>query len=232
MVAVAGAAVLGALAGVLAARPAYRLAVPAGSPPRATCADCGRSLGWVRGCCGGPPRWLLGLAGAASFGALTWALWPAVAALAAALAVAAAGLVLIPIDLAVLRLPNRIVAAAFVTVAGVLLVAAVGHGAYAALIRAGLAGAALAGGYLLLALLPGGPLGSGDVKLAGVLGLVLGWLGWRHVLAGAALPHLLGGPVVLVLLATGRARRGSALPFGPALLAGALLAVVLGRLAW
>ena len=96
---------------------------------------------------------------------------------------------------------------------------------------AALAGGALAGGYLLPALLPNGPLGLGDVKLAGVLGLVLGWLGWRHVLAGAALPHLLNGPVVLVLLATGRARRGSALPFGPALLVGALLAVVVVRLA-
>jgi leader peptidase (prepilin peptidase)/N-methyltransferase len=232
VVAVTGAAVLGGVAGILAARPAYRLAVPSGSPPLSTCAGCGRSLSWVRACCdAGPPRWIMGLAGAASFGALTWALWPAAGALAAALAVAAAGLLLTPIDLAVLRLPDPIVAAAFAAVAGALLVAAVATGAYGALARAAVAGAALAGGYLLLALLPGGPLGPGDVKLAGVLGLVLGWLGWWHVLAGAALPHLLNGPVVLVLLATGRARRGSALPFGPALLVGALLGVVVVRLA-
>jgi prepilin signal peptidase PulO-like enzyme (type II secretory pathway) len=70
-------------------------------------------------------------------------------------------------------------------------------------------------------------LGFGDVKLAGVLGLPLGWLGWPAVLLGLALPHLLAGPVALFLLLTGRAKRGTGLPFGPALLAGALLAIAI-----
>jgi leader peptidase (prepilin peptidase)/N-methyltransferase len=236
VVAVAGAAVLGALAGVLAVRPAYRLAVPAGAPDRTACASCGTPVTRVgfRRCarCGarlGTRTWVMGLSGGVSFAALTWALWPG-PVLAAALAVAGAGLVLVPVDLAVLRLPDRLVGAAFVTAAVVLVVAAIGTGAYGTLLRAALASAALAGGYLLLALLPGGPLGLGDVKLAAVLGLVLGWLGWGYVLAGAALPHLVNGPVVLVLLASGRVRRGTALPFGPALLVGALLAVVVVRL--
>jgi len=44
---------------------------------------------------------------------------------------------------------------------------------------------------------------------------------------GAVLPHLLNGPAVVVLLLSGRIRRGSTVPLGPALLAGAFLAVVL-----
>ena len=141
--------------------------------------------------------------------------------------VAGTGLLLAPIDLAVLRLPDPLVAVAFAGAAGYLVVLAIVTGDYAALLRAVLAAAAMAGGYLLLALVPGGHLGLGDVKLAGVLGLVLGWFGWGFVLLGAVLPHLINGPTVLVLLATGRARRGSSIPLGPALLVGAWLAVVL-----
>jgi leader peptidase (prepilin peptidase)/N-methyltransferase len=95
----------------------------------------------------------------------------------------------------------------------------VGRGALAAV----LCGAA----YLVVALLPGGGLGFGDVKLAAVLGFALGWIGWPAVLAGLILPHVINGPVALFLLVSGRARRGTALPLGPALLAGALLAVAI-----
>ena len=81
---------------------------------------------------------------------------------------------------------------------------------------------------MLLALLPGSRLGFGDVKLAAVLGLPLGWLGrptpcWL----GLLLPHLLHGVLVLGLLAARRVRRDTLLPLGPALLAGAWLAVLL-----
>jgi len=174
----------------------------------------------------GPRRWLTAAAGALAFGALTWVLWPG-PVLPAVLVLAAAGLLLAPIDLAVQRLPDRLVAVAFAGSAALLVGAALLTGDHRPLLRGGLAAAAMAGGYLVLALVPGGHLGFGDVKLAGVLGLSLGWLGWGYVLAGAALPHLVNGPVVLFLLLSGRARRGSSIPLGPALLAGALLAVVL-----
>jgi leader peptidase (prepilin peptidase)/N-methyltransferase len=167
----------------------------------------------------------MGLVGAVSFAALGWALWPS-PILPAILVVAGIGLLLAPIDLAVLRLPDPLVGTAFVAALALLGAAAVWTGHYDALLRAILAGAAMAGGYLLLALLPGGQLGLGDVKLVGVLGLPLGWLGWGYVLAGAALPHLVNAPVILVMLLSGRVRRHSALPLGPALLAGSLLAVV------
>jgi leader peptidase (prepilin peptidase) / N-methyltransferase len=229
---------LGVLVGVLAPRPAYRLSVDIDEPARGGCGPCGTAFpaglpGWVPlparcpSCRArlGPRTWVSGLAGALSFGALTWALWPS-PILPAALLLAGLSLLLVPIDFAVLRLPDRLVAIGFAGSALVVVTASVLTGQYGPLLRAVLAAAAMAGGYLLLALLPGARLGLGDVKVAGVLGLVLGWLGWGYVLLGAVLPHLLNGPVLLVLLLSGRVKRDSAVPLGPALLAGGLLAIV------
>jgi leader peptidase (prepilin peptidase)/N-methyltransferase len=69
-------------------------------------------------------------------------------------------------------------------------------------------------------------LGLGDVKLAASLGLLLGWLGWTWVVVGLVAAVVLGGVVGLALLATGRAHRRSAVPFGPSMLVGGLVAVV------
>ncbi|MGW5667531.1 hypothetical protein [Micromonospora sp. NPDC003776] len=65
------------------------------------------------------------------------------------------------------------------------------------------------------------------MKLAAALGLPLGWLGGPTLALGLLLPHLLNGVLVLALLAARRVRRDTALPFGPAILAGAWLAVLL-----
>ncbi|MBQ0903681.1 prepilin peptidase [Micromonospora sp. U21] len=144
------------------------------------------------------------------------------------LTVAAVGLVLAVVDLACLRLPDALVLATALLALGGLSGAALLAGDPGRLLGV-LAGAAVAGGaHVLLALLPGSRLGFGDVKLASVLGLPLGWLGWDALLAGLLLPHLLHGGVVLGLLAARRVRRDTLLPLGPALLAGAWLAVLLG----
>jgi leader peptidase (prepilin peptidase)/N-methyltransferase len=143
------------------------------------------------------------------------------------LAVAALGVLLAFVDAACLRLPDPLVGTALVAGAVGLTIAAAAGDNYAALLRA-VAGAVVSvAGHLVLALLPSSRLGFGDVKLAGVLGLLLGWLGWPAVLLGLALPHLVNGPVVLALLASGRVGRRTPLPLGPALLAGALLAALL-----
>jgi leader peptidase (prepilin peptidase)/N-methyltransferase len=71
-------------------------------------------------------------------------------------------------------------------------------------------------------------MGFGDVKLAGVLGLYLGWLGWAEVVAGGFLGFLLGGVIGLGLMAVRRADRKSQIPFGPFMLAGALVAILWG----
>ncbi|WFE51061.1 prepilin peptidase [Micromonospora sp. WMMD1155] len=144
------------------------------------------------------------------------------------LLVAAVGLVLARVDLACLRLPDPLVRTAGLVALTGLTGAALLADESARLVGA-LAGATVAGvAHVLLALLPGSRLGFGDVKLAAVLGLPLGWLGRDALLVGLVLPHLLHGGLVVGLLVARRVRRDTLLPLGPALLAGAWLAALLG----
>jgi leader peptidase (prepilin peptidase)/N-methyltransferase len=129
------------------------------------------------------------------------------------------------IDIDVKRLPNAIVLPSYLVGAALLVPALLAGADWRQGARALLAMALLYGFYLVLALIYPGGMGFGDVKLAGVLGLYLGWLGWNSVLIGAFAAFLIGGLVGAVLLVAGRAGRKTALPFGPYMLAGAFLAV-------
>jgi leader peptidase (prepilin peptidase)/N-methyltransferase len=225
--------------------PVYRLSVPADQPHRPACAGCGHAFGtgvggWLRRpawrvrCAGcgvplGPPAWATAAAAAGAAGVLAAALGVS-PALPLYVALAVLAVALAAVDLACRRLPHvLVVPATWVAAAGLAVVAAVtGH--WSAWTHAVLGAAVLGAAYLALFLLPGQGLGYGDVKLAVLLGLFLGWLGWTEVLLGAVLPWLVNAPVVLTMLARGRVGRKSALPFGPAMVVGALLAVVWG--AW
>ncbi|WP_255767841.1 prepilin peptidase [Pseudarthrobacter sulfonivorans] len=81
--------------------------------------------------------------------------------------------------------------------------------------------------YFVLRLVYPPGMGFGDVKLAGVLGMYLGYLGWGHVFAGTFAAFLLGGLWSLALLAARRGTLKSAIPFGPFMLAGAAAAMLL-----
>jgi leader peptidase (prepilin peptidase)/N-methyltransferase len=138
---------------------------------------------------------------------------------------AGAAVVLGSVDLAVHRLPDRVTYPAYVVCTAALLVDAATLGSWGAFVRAVCAaGAAFAVAALAAALVPEG-LGFGDVKLLGLLGLLLGWAGWGVLLAGIFLGLLTGALVSLVLLATRRAGWRTAIPFGPPLLAGAVVAL-------
>ncbi|MGH3737932.1 MAG: prepilin peptidase, partial [Micromonosporaceae bacterium] len=95
-------------------------------------------------------------------------------------------------------------------------------------LRAAVAGAAGLALYGLLALAAPQGFGLGDVKLAGSLGLLLGWQSWATAVVGLALGFALGAMVGVVLVAARRASLRSELPFGPSMLAGAWLAVLAG----
>jgi leader peptidase (prepilin peptidase) / N-methyltransferase len=145
--------------------------------------------------------------------------------LPAYLLLAAVGVTLAVIDVETLRLPDRLTLPAFGV--GVVLLAVPGD--WPALGRALLAAALAAAGALVLALVArGGGLGLGDVKLLGVLGLHLGWLGWAELVLGVFLGFALGAVAAIGLLAARRAGLRDHLAFGPWLIAGALVAVVAG----
>src|SRR5213078_4866199 len=108
-------------------------------------------------------------------------------------------------------------------------VAAAADNGHTPFVRALLGMLALFGFYAVLWLVYPAGMGFGDVKLAGVLGLYLGWLGWGSVVVGGFLGFLLGGVVGGGLMVARRASRKSAIPFGPFMVTGAILAVFWGQ---
>jgi leader peptidase (prepilin peptidase)/N-methyltransferase len=145
--------------------------------------------------------------------------------LPAFLVLAGAAVLLTVVDLQHRLLPNRVVLPSLA--AGVLLltVAALAEQAWAPLLRAGLGAVVLFAAFLVLALISPSSLGMGDVKLAALLGLHLGWLGWGVLVLGAAAGFAVQAVVALGLLATRRIGLRGELPFGPAMLLGAGLAI-------
>ena len=149
-------------------------------------------------------------------------------AVPAYLALAFICVVLAVIDARTRLLPNRITYPAFPITLGLLLVASVGLGDLGRLARGLLAAVAVGGFFLALALISPRGMGLGDVKLAPTLGLALGWLSWGAVAFGVFAGFLLGGLAGLAAIAVLGLTRKSLLPFGPWLVAGALLGVLAG----
>jgi len=142
---------------------------------------------------------------------------------------AAVGVALALIDLDTRRLPNVIVLPSYVVAGLLLLLPAIVDGRWNDYLNAWLGALALFAFYFLLAFVYPAGMGFGDVKLAGVLGLYLGWLGWGPLIVGAFLGFLLGALVGGGLMLAKRAGRKTAIPFGPFMIAGALIAVVFGQ---
>lgn len=149
--------------------------------------------------------------------------------LAAFLYLAAISVALAIIDVDTHTLPNRIVLPAYPVAAIILTVASLLSDDTVRLIGALIGCVVLFGLYLLMALAYPAGMGLGDVKLAGVLGLFLGWLGWGSLAVGAFSAFLLGGLFALLLLVTRRASRKSGIPFGPWMLIGAWLGIFYGN---
>ncbi|MGW1161290.1 prepilin peptidase [Streptomyces sp. NPDC002519] len=228
-----GAAVWGAGVGVLVPRAAYRLCVeperpwrdrcPHGHPidgwlGRARCAD-GRAYG---------PRTVL-VCGVTALVCAALALATGTRPeLAVWLLLAPVGVLLTIVDFRVQRLPDVLTLPLAAAALALLAVAAAlpGHAGHW---RTALLGALVLGGvyYALFLVNPNG-MGFGDVKLALGLGTVLGWYGWPAVVLGTFTGFLLGGLYGLALVLARRAGRRTAIPFGPFLIAGALVGLLTG----
>jgi len=171
------------------------------------------------------PAWVPVAALPAAFlAAPFWAGQPVPVLLTAVLALVWAA-VLTLIDLEVHRLPDVLTLPAYPVLALLLLWCSATTGDWSALGRAAAcSGAAVLVLTLAVLLSPGGEgLGLGDVKLAGVLGGLLGWFSWVAAVYGLLAGFVLGGLVAVVLLLVRRADRRSTISFGPAMVAGAYL---------
>jgi leader peptidase (prepilin peptidase) / N-methyltransferase len=140
-----------------------------------------------------------------------------------------AGLVALSvIDLEHFLLPNRIVYPLAVCTLALLALAAVGDDAWAAFGRAVLGGVVATVTLGALHLVSPRSMGFGDVKLAFVLGLVLGWLGWSELVLGLFCGFLAGAVVGIALIALRHRGRKDHLPFGPFLAFGTMVVLLWG----
>ena len=146
--------------------------------------------------------------------------------LAALVWAAGAAVVLAQVDLAVHRLPDRVVFPSIAVVTAAWLADAVVLGTWDALLRAVLAGLAAFGAAVVAALVSPGGMGFGDVKLLGLLGVLLGWFGWSVLGLGVVIGFVVGALGTVVLLALRRAGWRSEVALGPSLLLGAALALL------
>lgn len=162
----------------------------------------------------------------------TSAIVSAALALCAFLYLAAVSVALGLIDVDTHTLPDRIVFPSYAVAALLLGGSSVLAGHWLQLATTATGAVTLCAFYFLLAFLRPGGMGLGDVKLAGLLGLYLGWLGWGPLVVGAFAAFLFGGVYGVVLLAARRANRKSGIPFGPWMLAGAWFGIFFGGAAW
>ncbi|MBI1377166.1 MAG: prepilin peptidase [Frankiales bacterium] len=213
--------------------------------PRSRCPRCGTELGardnvpvvsWLvlRGrcrTCGEPisARYPLVELGTGLLFALTawWAGWSW--ELPAYLYLAGIAVALAAIDLDVRRLPDAIVLPSYVVTFALLLLPAVVEGRWDDLLHAVLTGAGLFAFYFLLAFIYPAGMGFGDVKLAGVLGMYLGWVNWPLAVIATFFAFLIGSVVGVVVMVRSRSGRKTKVPFGPFMLLGTYLALLWGQ---
>jgi leader peptidase (prepilin peptidase) / N-methyltransferase len=137
------------------------------------------------------------------------------------------GVALAVVDWRTRLLPTRVIAPSYVVVTVLAMLAAGLSQEPPDLVRAGWGWAVAGGTFLLLWLVYPRGMGYGDVRLSGVLGIALGYLGWGELLVGVYAGFLLGG-IGGTLLTLLRIVDRRAYPFGPFMLLGALVGIVWG----
>ncbi len=245
VVLVASAALVGLLVGSFINVVAYR--VPNGisvTRPPSACPSCGHRirardnipvLSWVllRGRCRDcrspiSARYpVVEAATAAIFGAVA-AVLGAVWVLPAYLWFAGVAITLTITDLDHKRIPNRILYPGTIAATVLLGAGAALDGDLGGFARSLIGGAGYFGLLLLIALVARGGFGFGDVKLAFLLGEFAAFRSWEAAFVAVFAAFLVGGLLSIVLLAMRRVGRKDAIPFGPSMVLGVLIAIAAG----
>jgi leader peptidase (prepilin peptidase)/N-methyltransferase len=171
-----------------------------------------------------------GLTAAVAGGLVGWSLgwaWP----LVFLLPLVPVGVALAVVDWRTRLLPTRVIAPSYVVLVVLVLACAAATGDTDDLVRAGWGWLVSGGLFLVLWYVHPRGLGYGDVRLSGILGIALGYLGWGPLVVGVYSGFLLGG-VGGVLLFAARLVDRRAVPFGPFMLVGALVGVLTGPELW
>jgi leader peptidase (prepilin peptidase) / N-methyltransferase len=146
---------------------------------------------------------------------------------------AATGVALALIDYDTKRLPDTLTFPTYVVAIAALLADSVHSGHWHPFLRALEGMASLFAFYLATrvlgtALLKKTAMGLGDVKLSGILGLLLAWLSWGALFVGAFAGFLVGAAGGIALIASGRGKLATKIPYGPYMLLGALVGILWG----
>lgn len=136
------------------------------------------------------------------------------------------GILLAVIDIRTHRLPDRIVLPTLISLLVLIGLDSVG-GEGASSLRALIGMLLLGGFYAALRWISRSGMGGGDMKLAAVIGLVLAWHGWQALAVGAASAFVLGALHAVALMLLRRADASTRIAFGPWMIAGAVLGVLL-----
>ena len=133
------------------------------------------------------------------------------------------------IDLRTKRLPRELIYLGTALGAPILVIAALVADEPQRIWWAAVGGGGALAFFLALYLGWSGGMGDGDVRLAALLGMNLGWIGLSHVPIGLFLGFLLGAVIGVIVMARQGGDRKTAIPFGPFMALGAVIALLWGR---
>lgn len=133
------------------------------------------------------------------------------------------------IDIDTMRLPDAILLPGTITLTvGIAIISAV-NADYSSLVRAVLAGLIMTVIYGAVWFFSGGRgLGFGDVKMAFMLGIMTGFFSWEAAIIGFLAAWMTGGFYAIFAVITGKAKKGTHIPFGPFLLLGSWIGIIWG----
>ena len=174
-------------------------------------------------------RVVTALAAAAALGLAAWGAGRS-PLLPSAIAFAVVGTTLALVDLAEKRIPNQLLLIGAATVGPLLVAGVVVRWGWLALLGCAIGAGAMFALYLLMALIDGRAMGMGDVKLALLVGAMLGPHGLSVWLIGLLATFVIGAVAAIITLVRRRGRPRAGIPFGPFMIAGTLLVLAFAPL--